>query len=315
MDKPILSINVPTYNHENYIVQALDSILMQETSYSYEVLVGEDCSTDNTREVLREYEKQHPGKFRIFYREHNMNKEVPCNAIDLVLRSRGKYIIVLEGDDYWTDPHKIDYQIRFLEEHLEYIAVAHNCTIVDHNSNVKNELYPQCQDTEYTFHHYAQDILPGQLTTVMHRNVNIDDRYNTSLLYKGISPGDRVLYFWLLCNGRVHCIQETMSAYRHVTDRGSSYSATTEYRFVTYETLYGSLMEFAKAINHNEAFIAAQRMYFRNVLIGVKSRQCSFSDALRYFRKIKNKARVVLFYLFPKPQGSDSKKRKKCKGY
>ena len=99
----ILTVYVPTYNHENYITKALDSILMQKTKYNFEVLVGEDCSTDSTRAVLKDYESKHPGKFNIFYREKNMYGSSPNNALDLKLRSRGKYIICLEGDDFLTD--------------------------------------------------------------------------------------------------------------------------------------------------------------------------------------------------------------------
>ena len=299
MERPTLSIYVPTFNHEHYIVQALDSILMQETAYTYEVLVGEDCSTDNTRAVLKEYEKQHPGKLQVFYREQNMRKQGSAvgNSGDLRSRCRGKYIIALEGDDYWTDPCKIDKQIRFLEEHPDYIAVAHNCVVVDHDSNRKEETYPQCTDTEYTFDHFARDIMPGQLTTVMLRNVYHDDRYDTSLLSKRIIPGDRLIYFWLLSNGKIHCIQEEMSAYRHVTTQGSSFSATSKYHFATYETLYSIFMEYARERNHKEALLCAERLYFRNLRVGSVFGQCSLKDSLRYFRKIRNKAKVLLLYI------------------
>lgn len=299
MERPTLSIYVPTFNHEHYIVQALDSILMQETSYTYEVLVGEDCSTDNTRAVLKEYEKQHPGKLQVFYREQNMRKQGGAvgNSGDLRSRCRGKYIIALEGDDYWTDPCKIDKQIRFLEEHPDYIAVAHNCIVVDHDSSRKDEVYPQCTDTEYTFDHFARDIMPGQLTTVMLRNVYHDDRYDTSLLNRRIVPGDRLIYFWLLSNGKIHCIQEEMSAYRHVTTQGSSFSATAKYHFATYETLYAIFMEYAREQNNKEALLCAERLYFRNLRVGSVFGQCSLKDSLRYFSKIKNKAKVLLLYI------------------
>lgn len=299
MERPTLSIYVPTFNHEHYIVQALDSILMQETAYTYEVLVGEDCSTDNTRAVLKEYEKQHPGKLQVFYREQNMRKQGSAvgNSGDLRSRCRGKYIIALEGDDYWTDPCKIDKQIRFLEEHPDYIAVAHNCVVVDHDSSRKEETYPQCTDTEYTFDHFARDIMPGQLTTVMLRNVYHDDRYDTSLLNRRIIPGDRLIYFWLLSNGKIHCIQEEMSAYRHITNQGSSFSATSKYHFATYETLYAIFMEYAREQNNKEALLCAERLYFRNLRVGSVFGQCSLKDSLRYFRKIRNKAKVLLLYI------------------
>ena len=219
------------------------------------------------------------------------------NSGDLRSRCRGKYIIALEGDDYWTDPCKIDKQIRFLEEHPDYIAVAHNCVVVDHDSSRKEETYPQCTDTEYTFDHFARDIMPGQLTTVMLRNVYHDDRYDTSLLNRRIIPGDRLIYFWLLSNGKIHCIQEEMSAYRHITNQGSSFSATSKYHFATYETLYAIFMEYAREQNNKEALLCAERLYFRNLRVGSVFGQCSLKDSLRYFRKIRNKAKVLLLYI------------------
>lgn len=294
---PILSIYVATYNHEQYIVQALDSILMQETKYSYEVLVGEDCSTDNTRAVLKAYEQQHPGRFTIFYRDHNMHREPVRNGMDLKLRCRGKYIIALEGDDYWTDPHKIEKQIDFLESHPEYIAVSHNCMVVDHESRPKDEMYPECKEETYTFHHYVSDILPGQLTTVMYRNIFVDPQYDISLLHKGLTPGDRATYFWLLVNGKIHCMQECMSAYRHVTDRGSSYSATCRYCFEDYHMLYSSMLQYARKRNHSQGIRFARHLLFRNLLQGFKEGQCTESDFRKRFDEVDCKLYVLMEYV------------------
>mgnify|MGYP004538349555 CR=1 FL=1 len=159
----MLSVYVPTYNHEKYITRALDSILMQKTEYSYEVLVGEDVSTDSTRAVLKEYEKAHPGKLTVFYREKNMNDMPIWNSLDLKMRARGKYMIALEGDDFWTDDRKLQKQIDFLESHPEYIAVAHNCVVVGADSEPNGEAYPECKDAEYTFAHFLSALCPVSL--------------------------------------------------------------------------------------------------------------------------------------------------------
>lgn len=296
MNDPILSIYVPTYNHENYIVQALDSILMQETSYSYEVLVGEDFSTDNTRSVLKEYEKKHPGKLTVFYRDHNMYHEIPDNFMDLEQRCRGKYVISLEGDDYWTDPLKIQKQVSFLEEHPEYIGVAHNCVVVDHNSNIQEVNYPECKDDEYSLRHFFSEIMPGQTATMMIRNIYRDDRYDRSVLKKAIWPGDRVLYFWLLLNGRVYCMQEKMTAYRLVTDHGTSFSATYKYNFENDVYYYSSLLEYARKIHHSEGCKIAEDLYFRALLQGVKHKQCSAKVFLQGLQKLSGKVRLMVRY-------------------
>lgn len=296
MNEPILSIYVATYNHEKYITQALDSILMQKTDYSYEVLVGEDFSTDNTRAVLKEYEKEHPGKFTIFYRDHNTYRDNPNNIQDLIMRCRGKYIIALEGDDFWTDPNKINRQIDFLETHPEYIAVAHHCTVVGHDSQPNGEIYPECQDEEYSFRHYFSEILPGQLTTVMYRNIFIDSSDKT-LFEKKLTPPDRVLYFHLLMHGKIHCIQEPMSAYRHVTAHGSSYSATYRYHFSDFEKLYRVLLQYAKEKKHTEAVRITEGLYFRHLVVGMRCRQCSIARFFQCIKKIDSKGTVFLGYI------------------
>ena len=129
-EQVIVSVIVPVYNHEKYIAQTLDSILMQKTKYRYEVWIGEDASTDDTRAVLMEYEKKCPPDFHFLYREKNMHNSECRNDLDLRLRCKGKYLICLEGDDFWTDENKIEKQIDFLESHPEYIAVSHNCVVV-----------------------------------------------------------------------------------------------------------------------------------------------------------------------------------------
>lgn len=293
----MLSIYVATYGHEKYIKEALDSILMQETKYAYEVLIGEDASPDHTREILKEYEKKYPGKFQIFYRKTNMYNSSYTNAMDLRSRCKGKYMIALEGDDFWIDAKKLEKQIDFLENHPQYVAVAHNCIIVDKNSKPTGQKYPECKDLEYTLKHYASDILPGQLTTVMYRNPN-KNQIDMSILSKGLSPGDRLIYFALACQGNIYCIQECMSAYRYVTDSGTSFSATYHYDYLKEKKWYRTLIEYAVSLGNKEAEKIAQMLYLRNVVHGLKIKQLAWGE---FFKEIKKgKLSRGSFYLYIK---------------
>lgn len=292
MNDVMLSIYVATYNHEKYIEKALDSIFMQVTDYSYEVIVGEDCSRDNTREILKQYEKKHEdyvksGKLIVLYRDKNMNNSIPDNTLDLKHRCRGKYVVALEGDDFWIDEKKIDKQISFLEEHEEYIAVSHNCTVVGEDNLPNGENYPECKDEEYTLRHYMSNILPGQLTTVLYRNIYIDDDVDTTIIEKCLTPGDKIIYLILLLNGRVRCIQESMSAYRHITDHGSSYSATDKYKFVNDEQWHRSVLEYLDN-QHNDCRVG-ELLYQRCILKGVHKKQCGLKVALKKEKAIKHK--------------------------
>ena len=292
-----LSIIVPVYNHEKFIVQALDSILMQKTQYSYEVWIGEDASTDNTRAVLMEYEKKCPDNFHFLYREMNMNNLDHKNSYDLRLRCTGKYLICLEGDDFWTDELKIQKQIDFLENHPEYYAVSHNCIVVDENSNPNGEEYPECKDCNYSFAHYSSEIMPGQTATVMMRNYLLDKTFNSSILSKPLTPGDRLIYFSLLCHGAIYCMQVIMSAYRHITTSGSSFSATNKYIFKTTEEWHSDLLDYAFEINNKTGIKIAKLLYFRCIGLGVKKRAINIFDFFSFFKKINFSLPTAYLYI------------------
>ena len=261
MSNAMVSIYIPTYNHEKYIVQALDSILMQKTQYSYEVFVGEDCSTDNTRQVLKAWEEAHPGKFNILYREENMHGKELYNSLDLKLRCKGKYIIGLEGDDFWTDPEKLEKQVTFLENHPEYYAVAHNCTVVGADSLPNGEMYPECKDEEYTIRHFASEVMPGQLTTLLCRNYMTDETLDDTLIRSAVGPGDLNIYFTVICRSKIFCMQESMSAYRHITSGGSSFSANHVPKFTRDELAQRMRLEYAEKYGDSEVIFCARVQY------------------------------------------------------
>ena len=290
----ILSVYVATYNHENYIARALDSILMQKTKYKFEVLVGEDCSTDNTRAILKEYEKKHPGFFTMFYREKNMYNSECNNSVDLMRRCTGKYIIALEGDDYWIDENKIEKQICFLENNPEYIAVSHNCIVVDEESKPNGEEYPECKDNEYTFKHFFSEIMPGQLATVMYRNYMKTPSFDSSILDKNLSPGDRLLYFSLLCNGKIYCMQEKMSAYRHITTHGSSFSATNKFIFKNVKTWQQELIKYAIKHSSIKEIKISEYQLLNLIIRGYLKKQITLKQAMCEFAEIKYKFSAVL---------------------
>jgi glycosyltransferase involved in cell wall biosynthesis len=130
-NKPLVSVIVPTYQHVNYINQCLDGILMQKTGFNIEILLGEDASTDGTREVCINYADKYPDKIRLFL--HHRENSIKINGMPTgrfnfmynLLTARGKYIAICEGDDYWTDPLKLQKQVYVLERHPEYIACHH----------------------------------------------------------------------------------------------------------------------------------------------------------------------------------------------
>jgi glycosyltransferase involved in cell wall biosynthesis len=130
--EPLVSICIVTYNHVNYIKECLDGILMQKTTFPFEIILGEDESDDGTREICIDYANRFPDTIQLFLRSRedviyiNGNATGRFNMVENLKAARGKYIAICEGDDYWTDPLKLQKQVDFLEKNGGYAICAHN---------------------------------------------------------------------------------------------------------------------------------------------------------------------------------------------
>lgn len=125
----VLTIIVPTYNHEKWIARCLDSILSQETDFSFAIWVLEDCSTDQTCSICREYAEKYPEKIRLFAREKNLG--VLKNVQSALIQIKSRYWGALEGDDYWCDNHKLQMQIDVLEANPDCSMCGHDTLVKD----------------------------------------------------------------------------------------------------------------------------------------------------------------------------------------
>lgn len=131
MDRPLVSVCILTYQHSAYIRACLDSVLMQQTTFPFEVVIGEDGSTDGTREICLQYAAAHPGKVRVILRERkdviyiNGKPTGRFNFAETLKACRGRYIAFLEGDDYWTDPLKLQKQADVLEARPDIVCCHH----------------------------------------------------------------------------------------------------------------------------------------------------------------------------------------------
>ena len=170
-DKIMVSICCATYNHEKYLRKALNSALMQEVNFKYEIIIAEDCSTDNSRAIIKKYERQFPDVIKALYRESNMG--ALDNIAELFLHARGKYVVLLETDDFWTDKRKLQKQVDFLEDNPDFVAVACKVHVVDKNDKVQKKIiYPECKKRIYSHRDYRLWLLPGQTETILYRNID-----------------------------------------------------------------------------------------------------------------------------------------------
>ena len=115
---PLVSVHMITYNHESYIRQAIEGVMMQQTDFEFELIIGEDCSQDKTREICFEYQKKNPDKIRVLWWHENVS-QLGGNAGRVSARCRGKFVAFCEGDDYWIDPLKLQKQVDVMRQHPE----------------------------------------------------------------------------------------------------------------------------------------------------------------------------------------------------
>lgn len=213
-----LTIGMLTYNQVKYVRKALDGILMQKVSFSYEVIIGDDHSTDGTQDILKEYARKYPDIFRLVLREKNIG--ITQNNYDLKHRAKGKYYACLEGDDYWINENKLQIQYDFLENHPEYIACVHKCLFVDANNDpITNQPINgyYCNKEIYTLKEFERGELPGQTATLMYRNIFLDTSKDFSIMYKANKKiGDKTIVLILLSYGEIYNIDKVMSCYRYI---------------------------------------------------------------------------------------------------
>jgi glycosyltransferase involved in cell wall biosynthesis len=155
-----VSVCIITYNHEKYIAQAVESVLMQKTDFDFEIIIGEDDSKDATREIVKKYKEQYPDRIRLFLNDRknviyiNGRPTGRWNFMNNIRNAGGDYIAVLDGDDYWISPDKLQTQVNFLESHPECAMCFHDVRIIlEDESQLVGIATPRGKKKTYTLKH------------------------------------------------------------------------------------------------------------------------------------------------------------------
>jgi glycosyltransferase involved in cell wall biosynthesis len=157
--RPKLSVLMIAYNVERYLAQALDSALMQDVDFDYEIVVGEDGSTDGTRTILLDYVARHPSRIRPLLRQHNLGMN--RNFMETLLALRGEFVALLDADDYWTAPDKLRRQVAFLETHPACSCCFHNVTVIYEDGSLPPHPF-HLPDPPYLISHHV----PKPISTI-----------------------------------------------------------------------------------------------------------------------------------------------------
>jgi len=220
----LVSIVVITYNHEKYIRKCLDSILMQNVDFSFEIIIGDDFSTDHTAQIITEYQEKYPDIVKPNLRSINVG--ATRNQYDCFLRCTGDYIAILDGDDFWTDKLKLKTQIDFLKNNDTFIACTQRYSVVDENNNVTQEVFyglGRPESGEYTINDFQKYIYYGHPGTLVFKNIFLEPQYDYSIIYKADRwICDITLCLILTCLGRIYVSDDNMSSYRRFQKKGDT---------------------------------------------------------------------------------------------
>lgn len=220
--QPLVSIVCLTYNAEKYVAECLDSMLMQQTTFSYEILVYDDASKDATPAIIQSYADRYPDIFRItLYKENNFQKGLGFYGLRVSFNeARGKYIAYLEGDDYWTDPLKLQHQVDFLESHPEYGCCCtryryyfENRDEFSETDHFEKAICSNQEGIEINHNNYfTVGLLPQILTAVYRKDIFPQDAYYFKLAPK--NQQDDALFYCMTLYSKIWVMNEVMGIYR-----------------------------------------------------------------------------------------------------
>ncbi len=207
--KPLVSVKTITYNHEPYIRQCIEGVLMQKTDFPIEYVIGEDCSTDGTREIVAAYAQQYPDVIRLITSDRNVG------ARENALRTReicsGEYVAVCEGDDYWIDPLKLQKQVDFLESHTDCAFCFHSVYRLSQATGETIIERPAGRRPYYALDDIISMTLGIPTASVVFRNRLVSD---LPTWYLQCPFGDMPLWVLLAQHGRIGFLDEVMGVYR-----------------------------------------------------------------------------------------------------
>ncbi len=220
MHKPKLSVCIVTYNQENFISQTLDSVLSQKTNFPYEVIIGDDGSTDNTPKVILEYKEKYPEIVKPILKEKNLLLQGKNNYLETVEKCSGEYIAYLDGDDFWCDENKLQKQVDFLDNNPDYSLVGHDFYVIKQEEDYKifhkrnEEHFADEKYKDYrTFdlNNLFDPFLLISLSVVYRRELFDIEKYKK---YKLKYFKDIVLFVDLLLKGKGAILNQCMGVYR-----------------------------------------------------------------------------------------------------
>lgn len=294
-----VSIAMLTFNHAKYIREALDAILLQKVNFRYEVVVGDDCSSDETQNILKSYAQKYPDKFVLLLRKSNIG--ATKNYFDVLKHCKGKYIALLEGDDFWTDENKLQIQTDFLESNKNCDAVAHRHEVVNFKGESQYLSHKKLEveryfDKKSAQRHGANLCHPN---TLVFRNFFDGCADDYTIIRDSNQYGAHSLMIYLLASkSDIYIMKRCMSSWRKVvSDKSDNFTSFAERNpllikknallmYINFRNYFGKTYDFSKHITE---------LFVETLICLLHSEQKEkFKEINSLFKKLKIKERIMV---------------------
>jgi glycosyltransferase involved in cell wall biosynthesis len=203
-----LSVMIITYNHERFIAQAIESVLAQQVKFEFEIVIGEDCSTDGTRAIIMDFHRRYPGRISPLLRDQNIGGTRNMEAT--LAACRGQYLAMIEGDDYWTREDKLQKQVDFLDAHPDHAICCHRVQILDELGIGRASVFPSRGAGSYTIEDLLRENFVVTCATLLRR-----DLFGPlPACFLKMKVGDWPRVALAARHGKIALLDEVMAAYR-----------------------------------------------------------------------------------------------------
>ena len=250
--QPLVAIKCVTYNHEKYLKDALEGFVKQKTKFPFVAIVHDDASTDKTASILKEYADKYPDIILPIYETENQHSKFDGSLLRITtgaLTATGaKYIAICEGDDYWTDPLKLQKQVDFLEDHPDYSMIFTSADVIS-PTNESSTMFSHLKAQEYSpIEIYRKWSVPTA-SVVFKKEVYSSELYSKLMSLKNPVMGDIQLF--LACGnlGKIYCNNENTCVYRQLLTGATVYNNKHGYQFFKHRISISKIMgkEYIKA--------------------------------------------------------------------
>ncbi len=235
MEKAKVTVVTTTYNHDNYIEKCINGIVSQKTNFKFELLISDDCSTDNTREIIKKYAKKYPDIVKPIFREKNLG--AMDNFVITLNEVHSEYVALCDGDDEWTDEKKLQMQVDFLDKHKDYSIVFHTTLIKFEDKSRDDVRHPINLKSKLNINNLIKEnMIPAN--SVMYRWIYKKKDSLINEFPKNIVPGDYYLHLMHAKKGKIYYIDKVMSNYIRQPN-GMWYLTSQPDKFNEFYSIYG----------------------------------------------------------------------------